>query len=481
MNQTLAYVRVSTEDQVEFSPEAQAKRCREFARLRELGPVRVLADEAKSGKDLDRPAMRELLDLVAAGLVSDLVIWRWDRLSRDQGDFATLVRLFNRHGVRVHSVSEGDLDLGSASGRMQIGVHGVFAQYYRDHIVENVKMGMRQAAEEGRWQNRAPTGYDMVGRELVPNEMAPLVQRAFGLRAAGASYPEIAADVGLGYSTVRHICENRVYVGEVRLRDEWFPGRHPALVTVEQFNAATRGHTAGRRRGKDLLSGKVRCGLCGRVAGIQYNERNQALYRCRHRGQGCAQPARSATCLQRAAQLGLRVVRDDQDLQDAIRQVLGAHRLENAPAEASVAATITSIKGKLRKLFALYYADKISPDSFADEERRLSAQITALESEAAVRRIEEQRNEELAERFDELAGLLAALDLDDLWEEATPAERRTLIEDLVDSVCIYPDQLTVQVIGAPPILVTLEEVGLRAGSRPVVSEGGLEPPRPCGH
>ena len=86
-----------------------------------------------------------------------LLIWRWDRLSRDQGNFASLVKLFNLHGVKVHSVNEGDLDLGSASGRMQIGVHGVFAQYYRDQIVENTRMGQRQAAEQGRWLNRAPT------------------------------------------------------------------------------------------------------------------------------------------------------------------------------------------------------------------------------------------------------------------------------------------------------------------------------------
>ena len=170
MGQTVAYVRVSTEDQGEFSPDAQAKRCREFSRLRDLGPVRVLADEGWSGKNLDRPAMQELLGLIEAGHVGHLVIWRWDRLSRDQGDFSTLVKVFERCGVKVHSVNEGDLDPTTASGKMQIGVHGVFAQYYRDHIVENVRMGMRQAAETGRWQNRAPTGYDMVNGELVPRQ-----------------------------------------------------------------------------------------------------------------------------------------------------------------------------------------------------------------------------------------------------------------------------------------------------------------------
>ncbi len=93
---------------------------------------------------------------------------------------------------------------------------GVAAQYYRDQIVENTKMGQREAAERGRWQNHPPTGYDMVNGHLEPNEMATLVQRIFALRAGGASYPVIAAEVGIKYSTVRSICLNRAYLGQVK-------------------------------------------------------------------------------------------------------------------------------------------------------------------------------------------------------------------------------------------------------------------------
>lgn len=148
MSQTVAYVRVSTEDQVEYSPDAQAKRCKDLARLRDLGPVRVFVDEKWSAKNLDRPAMTELLALISAGSVRNLVVWRWDRLSRDQEDTARLVKVFREHGVTVYSVSEGEVDLVSASGKMQIGVTGVFAQYYRDQIIENTKMGQVQAAEK---------------------------------------------------------------------------------------------------------------------------------------------------------------------------------------------------------------------------------------------------------------------------------------------------------------------------------------------
>ena len=91
MTQAVAYVRVSTEDQVEYSPDAQAKRCRDLAKLRDLGAVKVLADEGWSAKNLDRPQMRELISMVETGQVAHLIIWRWDRLSRDQGDSSRLV------------------------------------------------------------------------------------------------------------------------------------------------------------------------------------------------------------------------------------------------------------------------------------------------------------------------------------------------------------------------------------------------------
>ncbi|HEY5121559.1 MAG TPA: hypothetical protein VII84_08275 [Acidimicrobiales bacterium] len=128
----------------------------------------------------------------------------------------------------------------------------------------------------------------------------------------------ISSDVSIEYSIGRHISMNRVYLGEVRLGSDWFPGQHPVRVDETQFNAAHRGHTTGQPRSKDLLSGRVRCGLCARVAGVHYNDRNQAIYRWRHRGQGCAQSGRSANGLHRAAVLGLRALARDTDLQEAI-------------------------------------------------------------------------------------------------------------------------------------------------------------------
>ena len=164
---TIAYIRVSTEDQVDYSPDAQRNRCVQHAISHNLGPVTFLSDEGRSGKDLDRPAMAELMRLVESGEVSNVIVWKLDRLTRDVADQSRLIKLFKQHAVALHSVIGGRVDINSASGRMQAGIHGVIDQYYREGLVENVLMGNHEAiVEKGRWLNRAPTGYDMINGEL---------------------------------------------------------------------------------------------------------------------------------------------------------------------------------------------------------------------------------------------------------------------------------------------------------------------------
>jgi len=72
--------------------------------------------------------------------------------------------------------------------------------------------------------------------------------------------------------------------------------------------------------------------------------------------------------------------------------------------------------------------------------------------------------DDVAMRFEEVAETLRDLDISVLWAEATDDERRVLIEELIEGVRIYPDHLQVEISGAPPLNVTLEEVALKQSS-----------------
>jgi Recombinase zinc beta ribbon domain/Recombinase len=344
-------------------------------------------------------------------------------------------------------------------------------------------MGNERAVREGKWTNRPKTGYSLIGGELVPNDDSDRVREAFRLRSLGTSYRDIETRTGIKYSTVGAIVRSRIYLGEVLHNGHWSPGNHPALVTPEEWSAANRGFVPGRRRGRDVLSGRVRCGLCKRMMAVDQNGEGRVLYRCRTGGQGCKQPARTNVGLARAAVLGLALIGTDTRLQEAVRRLLargGPDRPSfedgRPPGRSPAAASLAKLSERRRKLLDLYYEDKIGKDSFAEEERRLGAEIEAVRAQAGEQARQESLRDDLVERFEQVAALLRQLDIATVWSAASDAERRVLVEELVDAVTVFPDHLEVTVGGAPPINVLYGEVGLKESENVRVG-GGTSPLR----
>ena len=221
----------------------------------------------------------------------------------------------------------------------------------------------------------------------------------------------------------------------------------------------------------------MRCGLCGRVASIRCNDRGQGFFRCGGQGQRCKQPARSANGLERATVLGLGLLADDKDLQAAIRYQLTAHWRAEAPARPSHRLAIATLERKLKRILDLCVNEHMDGETYAIEHRRLTTQLQTLQREIEDFERAETIRDEAVDKFDQVAEFLAGFEAQRIWVAATPTERWTLVKNLVDSVCIYPDRLTVQVAGAPPFTVALDEVGLKKGGTTVVSEARCEPAR----
>lgn len=475
---TLAYCRVSTEEQADegFSIAGQADRLRAYALLHELGAVTIVEDPGLSGKNLQRPGLQQVLAAVEAGHVSNVLVWRLDRLSRNLSDLILLADKFGQEGVALHSVTE-KIDLSSATGRMFYNILGSFAQFFREQLSENVRMGIQQAVREGKWVNRPKTGYKLVEGLLVPSEDADRVRQIFHLRANGSSHREIEAATGIKFSTVCSILHSRIYLGEVLHNGIWYPGIHEAIITDEEFHAAQRGHVPGRRRGADLLSGKVRCGLCGKRMPVAQNGTGRVMYRCRHRGTGCSQPSRTNLGLHRAAVLALSLLGRNEQLQEAIRRKLAGDRRTGPSVEArrrtrpGSAETLQGLTERRRKLLEAYYAEKMSLDLFGEEEAELTRQIEAVRASAAERRNADAVADELSVRFEQVAAALRDLDVELVWQEADERERRVLVDELLEAVTVFPDHLEVTVAGAPPLNLTYREVGLKESEIVGVGEG----------
>ena len=473
---TLASCRVSTEEQAEegYSIEGQADKLRTYFELRDLGEVVVIVDPGRSGKDMKRPGLHELLTAVEAGHVSHVIVWRLDRLSRNLGDLILLADRFGELGVALHSVSE-NLDLSSASGRMFYNILGTFAQYFREQLSENVRMGNERAIKEGRWINKPKTGYDLKDGALIPNADAVRVQEAFRLRGQRLSYRTISERTGLNYSTVASILKSEIYLGRVLHNGKWYPGTHEPIISAEVRRAAHVGLAKGVQPARDVLSSRVRCGLCHKRMAIAQNGQGSRFYRCWNRGQGCDQPVRSTKGLSRAAVLGMSLLGSDPQLQDAIRRRM-AGGTRGAPSggpgdrPAPPPVDLGKLSEQRRKLLELHYAGKITADGFKEEEDRLLVDIELARTQAARRSSDGKSQNELEERFERVAEVLSRLDVAAVWSAAEDAERRVLVEEFLEWVTVFPDHLEVSVFGAPPLNVLLSEVGLKVSE--IVAIGG---------
>jgi site-specific DNA recombinase len=472
----VAYCRVSTEEQAEegYSIEGQADKLRAYANLRGLGEVVVIEDPGRSGKDMKRPGLQQLLGAVDAGHVDHILVWRLDRLSRNLGDLILLADTFGERGVALHSVSES-LDLSSASGRMFYNILGTFAQFFREQLSENVKMGNERAVREGKWLNRAKIGYEMVEGELVATGDAVRVREVFKLRAEGLSYRAIEERTAIKYSTVMTILDSRVYLGEVVLNGHWHPGRHEAIVSVDEWEAAHRTMGKGVQPSKDVLRSHVRCGLCCKRMVLAPNGQGSTFYRCWHRGKGCDQPARSNKGLSRAAVLGMSLLGSDPDLQAAIRrrlrgEVRGTPRGVPRTRRAAPAMTMEQLTANRDKLLGLLYAGQISGEGFKQGEDQLLIEFEVARRQAAEEEADERTRSDLERRFEEVAQILSNLDIKAVWKAAEDDERRVLVDELVEWVTVFPDHLEVKVAGAPSLNVRLSEVGLKESQ--IVGVGG---------
>ena len=141
------YIRVSTEAQAEegYSIEAQEKILRAECTAKEYDETRIRTyiDAGASGSNIDRPALKNLIEDASAGRISTVIVYKLDRLSRSQKDTLYLIEdVFLPNDIDFVSVNER-LDTGSPYGKAMIGILSAFAQLERENIFMRTRMGMK--------------------------------------------------------------------------------------------------------------------------------------------------------------------------------------------------------------------------------------------------------------------------------------------------------------------------------------------------
>lgn len=296
-----AYVRVSTDDQVEYSPESQLRLIQDYAKREGyiIPPEYIYQDEGISGKRADRRPAFMLMVATAKEKehpFDTIFVWKYSRFARNQEESLVYKNLLKRNGVTVRSISEPSSDDNPFSGLIE-SIISWMDEYYVINLANEVRRGMTEKARRGEAMGTAPFGYTVKDKVLTPNENAEIVRYIFEQFAAGKGSRTLALELGdKGIRTRRgkipenrwvdYILRNPVYIGKTRWSTDGHAnysrenqtnkhvmivdGKHAPIIDMELWEKAQERLKERKplryiRKGKEvyMLKGLVRCGACG--------------------------------------------------------------------------------------------------------------------------------------------------------------------------------------------------------------------------
>ena len=416
----VTYTRISTDETNQpYSLGAQHDRLDAFVASQPGWQVVARYTDQASGKNLERPALKELRTAAAAGRIDLLLVYRVDRLSRNLSQLVGLIEELAGYGVGFRSATE-PFDTANPAGRMLVQLLGSFAEFERASLLDRIGAGMERKASRGEWCGGSPPyGYLKPQRTTIlqPDPAtAPIVRSIFrryvetrdGARQIAAWLDGQGHRTRLGgrWSTtaVLALLRNRAYIGEVSFRGVWGPGAHEPIVERELFDAAwaileARAGDPGLRRTNpsDYLLSTLpfvcdRCGhpMVGASArgrgGVRY-----AYYTCTTRAKrgsaACDQPRLSKDEVEEAILTQMTEVYGDTGLVGAaLEDAAAAGRLAQAEAEHAregLAREAAELRRKLTRYFAAFEAGELNAPLVQSRLSELQAQLAAIEARLA--------------------------------------------------------------------------------------------------
>ena len=321
MKVAAAYIRVSTEDQIEFSPDSQLEKIKLYAeRNRIILPKEfIFLDEGISGRNAaKRPAFNEMIGLAKRKPkpFDVILVWKYSRFARNREDSVVYKSMLRKDlNIDVVSISE---DVGD--DKMSILFEAMIEamdEYYSINLAEEVKRGMTEKAKRGGVLSIPAFGYKVENNEFVTiPEEAEIIRKVFNDYACGKGFLSIAKALNamgvkthrgnkIENRTVEYWLNNPVYIGKTR----WNPdgklsrnytsctaiisnGTHTPIIDTKTWDKVQKKMKEQKAKfrkyynpdRKDLshwLSGIVRCEKCGAVLSNQ-----GGFFGCSNRGRG---------------------------------------------------------------------------------------------------------------------------------------------------------------------------------------------------
>lgn len=293
------YIRVSTHDQDELSPDAQTRLGLDFAKSNGIiVPKEYIFVESVSGrKAKNRREFQRMIGLAKSPEhpFDVIVVWKFSRFARNQEESIVYKSMLKKDNVDVISISEPLID--GPFGSLIERIIEWMDEYYSIRLSGEVLRGMNEKALRHGYQQTPPLGYQAVGsgQPFVINEkefkIVSYIFEQFDVH--DRDYTAIARSLNnMGYRTkrgglfekrnVERILKNPFYYGLVVWNETSFMGTHEVRLTKEQFDKRMdkikKRYAPAKRRNVSTcthwLSGLLKCGCCG--ASLAYNRVNHS-------------------------------------------------------------------------------------------------------------------------------------------------------------------------------------------------------------
>lgn len=298
-----AYIRVSTDNQTELSPQSQIKTIQQYAKQNGYIIPRefIFRDDGISGRKAEKRP--EFVKMIATAKnkpspFSTILLWKFSRFARNQEESIFYKAQLRKNGVEVISVSEPVID--GPFGTLIERIIEWSDEYYSIRLSGEVKRGMLEKVERGGAVSIPAFGYNIEDKKYIINpDTAPIVKQIFADYLQGQGTRQIATHLNnLGIKTTRgncwenrtvdYILQNPVYIGKIR----WNPkgrtrrdfenkdimvvdGTHQAIIDEEIFNKVQElirtskksyiPYSHHKNNEEFMLHGLVKCSNCGRT------------------------------------------------------------------------------------------------------------------------------------------------------------------------------------------------------------------------
>lgn len=184
------YARQSVDKKDSISIESQIDFCKK--EIIENEEIKVYIDKGFSGKNTERPQFQCMLDDIKSGIISKVIVYKLDRISRNLLDFANIIDIFKKHDIGFVSCNE-KFDTSTAMGNAMLSITMVFAQLERETIQKRIKDNYYARGAKGFYMGgKIPYGFDKVEARIegkktsmfeVNSEQAPIVEKMYELYA----------------------------------------------------------------------------------------------------------------------------------------------------------------------------------------------------------------------------------------------------------------------------------------------------------